>query len=162
MNARIAVLLIVLLIGACSRAPDYPITKTVTVSATRLAEIRSRPYFKRYREGVGPTARLGGLDDDSWPAGVLFLELDPYLEDLGFALEHMIARIDGTPVNDIFIERWRKKRIKRPEGFHSEHYRDLIEFLFLEHDKERIVLTVYVGVPRSSTEVRSYSPRVEH
>jgi len=82
---RIGLVAILLLMTACSSSPDYVFSRTLHVSAERLAEIKSKPYVKRYQSGGGPAARLAGLDNDPWPEGILFMEYGPYLEDLGFA-----------------------------------------------------------------------------
>ena len=44
-------LLIALVASGCSGSPDVEISRTVTLSGERLAEIRSAPYVKRYRAG---------------------------------------------------------------------------------------------------------------
>ncbi len=155
-------LLIALIVSGCSGSPGVEISRTVTISGDRLAEIRSAPYVKRYRAGSGPAARLGGLDDDSWPEGILFMDYGPYLPEMGFDRGTLLAAIDGKGVHDIFVDRWEGKRIRRPAGFHADHYRDLMEYLFVDNDPDGTILTVYRDVPLSASEVRSYDPTVEH
>jgi len=155
-------LFIALVASGCSGSPDAEISRTVTLSGERLAEIRSAPYVKRYRAGSGPAARLGGLDDDPWPEGILFMSFGPYLPELGFARGTLLAAIDGKGVHDVFVDRWAEKRIRRPAGFHAEHYRDLMEYVFVENDPDGTILSVYRDVPLSASEVSSYEPAVEH
>jgi hypothetical protein len=159
MTIRIAC--VFLLLTACTSSTDYEISKTVHVSAERLAEIREQPYVKRYRGG-GPAARLAGLDNDPWPDGILFMDYGPYLEDLGFAKRQMIIEIDGEPVQEIFHDRWKTMRIRRPAGFNADHYKDLIRYLFDKEPGERIVVKMYLNVPTSHTEISSYTPEVEY
>lgn len=157
--------LVLLLLASCSYAPQPKIAKTVEVSAQRLAEIRANPHVKRYQRIVDPAARLTALDGDPWPAGIMFFSvMDPYLEELGFDNTKMIAAINDKKVHDIFAGRWQKKRIRRPAGFHNDHYRDLIEYLFIEQTWNQFIVTVYLDVPRSYDEVKngSYVPKVEH
>lgn len=158
------IVLALLLLAACSPVPDVKISKTVEVSAERLAEIRSNPYVKRYKRGSDPSARLGGLEGDPWPAGVMFLSevMDPYLEDLGLKPGITIAAINGKKAHEIFVERWQKKRGRRPAGFTNDHYKDLISYLFLENKWNQFVMTVYLDVPSSSDEIRSYVPKIEN
>lgn len=155
-------LFIALAVSGCSGSPDVEISRTVTLSGDRLAEIRRAPYVKRYRAGSGPAARLGGLDDDSWPEGILFMDYGPYLPELGFARGTLLAAIDGKGVHDIFVDRWAGKRIRRPAGFHADHYRDLMEYLFVENDPDGAIITVYRDVPLSASRVSGYEPTVEH
>jgi len=153
---------ILFLMAACSSSPDYEFSRTLHVSAERLAEIQSQPYVKRYQSGGGPAARLAGLDKDPWPEGVLFLEYGPYLEGLGFGRQQMLVEINGKGAHDIFNDRWKKMRIKRPAGFHRDHYEDLIRYMFDKRPGDEIVVTMYMNVPMSSSKIASYSPEVEY
>jgi len=152
---------ILLLITACSSSPDYEFSRTLHVSAEKLAEIKGKPYVKRYRGG-GPAARLAGLDDDPWPAGILFLDYGPYLEGLGFGKRQMIVEIDGKGVHAIFDDRWKTKSIRRPAGFHRDHYEDLIRYLFDKESGEQVVVTMYLNVPMTEKMIGNYSPEVEY
>ena len=107
-------------------------------------------------------AGIAGVDDDPWPDGILFMRYGPYLQELGFGRGQMLIEIDGEPVQDIFYDRWITKRIKRPAGFHADHYRDLIEYLFDKKPGETIVIKMYLNVPTSHTEIGSYTPEVEY
>ena len=156
---RAAVALALLLVlASCKRHPAHPISRTLHVSAQRLAQIRSQPYVKRWLREPGPAARLAGLGDDPWPSGILFLHTDPYLEELGFDNSKMIAEIDGESAQDIFRKKWGKSA----PAFDADHYRDLIQYLFVERDRDHVVLTVYLDVPRSYDQIRTYQPKVEY
>jgi len=161
MRTLLTTLTLLTLVG-CSGGPDYEITRTVTLTSERVEEIRANPWVDRYRSGSGPAARLAGLDDDPWPRGVLFLEFGPYLEELGFEPGHLLAEIHGKPAHELFEGRWQDTRIRRPGGFHADHYEDLMRYLFVERDPDGVVLSIYTNVPLSSSQVTSYEPVVEH
>jgi len=151
-----------LLLTACSSSPDADVSRTLHVSAERLAEIQSKPWVKRYKSGGGPAARLAGLDKDPWPEGILFMEYGPYLEGLGFAKRQMLVEIDGNGVHSIFEDRWAKKSIRRPAGFHREHYEDLIRYLFDKEPGEQVIVTMYLNVPSMQSTIGSYVPEIEY
>lgn len=155
-------LLVLTLIAGCSSSTDYEFSRTLRVSAERLAEIKSKPYVKRYRSGGGPAARLAGLDDDPWPEGILFMEYGPYLEGLGFGKRQMLVEIDGKGVHAVFEDRWKKMSIRRPAGFHRDHYKDLVSYLFARGPGESVALTMYMDVPTHYKEIESYTPQVEY
>ena len=92
---------------------DYQISRTLHVSADKLAEIKRKPYVKRYQSGGGPAARLAGLEDDPWPDGILFMEYGPYLKELGFAKGQALVKNEGKSVHSIFLDRWEKYRKTR-------------------------------------------------
>lgn len=161
-SMKIALITILLLMAACSSPTDHEFSRTLHVSAERLAEIKSKPYVKRYRSGGGPAARLAGLDDDPWPDGILFMEYGPYLEGLGFAKRQMLVEIDGKSVHVIFNDRWKKKSIRRPAGFHKDHYEDLIRYPFDKEPGDQVVVTMYLNVPDTEKAIGSYSPEVEY
>lgn len=158
----IRLIVLLFLLSACSSSPDYEFSRTLHISAERLAEIKSKPWVKRYKSGGGPAARLAGLDNDPWPEGILFMEYGPYLEGLGFGKRQMLVEINGEGVHSIFEDRWKKKRIRRPAGFHRDHYEDLIRYLFDKEPGEQIVVTMYLNVPTSHQKIGSYSPEVEY
>lgn len=158
----IRLIALLFLVTACSSSPDSEISRTLHVSAEKLAEIKNKPYVKRYKSGGGPAARLAGLDSDPWPEGILFLEYGPYLEGLGFGKQQMLVEIDGKGVHSIFEDRWKKKRIKRPAGFHRDHYEDLIRYLFDKEPGEQVVVTMYLNVSMSAQKIGDYSPEVEY
>jgi len=158
---RLRIVFVVFLLTACSSPQEYEISRTLHVSAERLAEIKCKPYVKRYRGG-GPAARLAGLEGDPWPEGILFMDHGPYLEGMGFAKRQMLTKIDGKAVHGIFYDRWKTKRIKRPAGFHGDHYKDLISYMFDREPGEQIVVTMYLNVPMSESEIGSYTPEVEY
>lgn len=70
----------------------------------------------------------------------------------------MIAAINGKKAQDIFLQKWGKNA----GGFEQDHYTDLINYLFVEHNWDEIVLTVYLDVPRSYDEIPGYKPKIEH
>lgn len=160
----VRMVLAVLLLTSCSPSPDVKITKTLAVSAELLAEIRRNPHVQRYRRETAPVARLAGADKDSSPAGILLYSVvnDPYLDELGFAPGIMITAINGRKVHDIFASRWQKKRLRRPAGFHNDHYRDLIDYLFIENRWDEFVVSVYLDVPGDIKDWPAYVPKVEH
>ena len=153
-----------MLLAACSPSPDLKITKTLQVSAQRLAEIRANPHVRRYQRETASLARLAGADKDSSPAGILLYSVvnDPYLDELGFAEGMMITAINGKKVHDIFASRWQKLRLRRPAGFDNSHYRDLIQYLFIEKKWDEFVVTVYLDVPSDIKDWPAYVPKVEH
>jgi hypothetical protein len=162
MISRIAWVL--LLLVSCSPISDVKITKTLSVSAERLAEIRGNPHPKRYLRESLPLARLVAQDKSPLLPGILLYGVvnDPYLDELGFAEDMMIAAINGRKVQDIFTSRWQKLRLRRPAGFHNTHYRDLIEYLFIENQWDQFVVTVYLNVPSDIKDWPAYVPKVEH
>ena len=124
-------ILAVLFLVSCSAEREPPITRTVTISAAKLAEIRAAPKVVVYPKG-GPIsfARLGGIENDPWPPGVILNYADPYMALLGFAEGYLIAKIDGKRVHEIFVPRWQKLRIRRPGGFDASHYNNMLSYIF--------------------------------
>ena len=154
--------LALLFVASCSSEREPPITRTVTVSAVKLAQIRAAPQVVVYpKGGASSFARLGGIDKDPWPPGVMLNHADPYMAMLGFAEGHLIAKIDGKSVHEIFVPRWRKLRIRLPAGFDASHYNDMLSYIFLEHQQKSMLLTVYVGVTMRAEEITSYQPVME-
>ena len=154
--------LALIFLASCSSEREPPITRTVTVSAAKLAEIRAAPKAVVYpKRGPSSFARLGGIEKDPWPPGVMLYSPDPYMAMLGFGEGHMIAKIDGKPVHDIFVPRWRNLRIRLPAGFDASHYNDMLSYIFLEHQQKSMMLTVYVGVTMRAEEITSYQPVME-
>lgn len=155
----IAIALLPLMLASCSGEREPPITRTVTVSAAKLAEIRAAPKVVVYPKG-GPIsfARLTGLDKDPWPPGILLYNPDPHMAMIGFGEGHVLAKIDGKTAREIFVQRWQKLRIRRPAGFDASHYNDMLSYIFLEHQQPRMVLTVYSNVPDHFEKVPHYQP----
>lgn len=159
----IRMLLVLLLLASCSPSPDYQVSRTVQISGERLAEIRRNPHVKRYERERAPAARLTGLDRDPWPAGIVFMGvMDPYLEELGLGDGMLLTAINGKQVHDIFLSRWQYKRLRRPAGFDYAHYRDIVEYLFLENQWNEFVVTVLRDVPSSIEALPQYVAKVEH
>ena len=152
--------LLLVLTAGCSS--DIEVTRTVQVSAERLATIQARPYARRFKAGGGPAARLAGLDGDPWPEGVLFLDFGEYLHELGFAKGMALHAIDGVGVHRLFEDRWATLSIRRAGGFHRDHYVDLVRTLFDAAPGERRVITLYRDVPSDVARVPGYTPVVVH
>jgi hypothetical protein len=150
-----------LLLAACSAPPEPAASKTVTFTPERLAEIRSKPYVKRAVRASEPTAALGEPKGDRWPGNIRFLEVDPYLEQIGLDTTQMIVEVDGKSVRDIFLKRWQTGSGRRPEAFDQHHYKDLIRYLFVDNDRGGFVLTVYLDIPGDVNDIPSYVPKVE-
>lgn len=160
----IRLILVLMLLAACSPSSDVKITKTLQVSAERLAEIRRNPHVKRYQRETPPLARLAGQDANASLAGILLYSVvnDPYLGELGFAEGMLITAINGKKVHDIFASRWQRLRLRRPAGFDNTHYRNLIEYLFIENKWDEFVVSLYLDVPSDIKDWPAYVPKVEH
>lgn len=142
---------------ACGPGAD----RTLQVSAERLAEIRAKPYIGGNGPGGFATARLSGIDGNHWPAGIHFTGHGPYLHEMGFLPDMMITAIDGVGVDEIFAERWRGMRLQDPSAFDHMHYKDLVEYLFLEGERSAVSLTVDLDVSVYDMEAGEYRPRTE-
>ena len=147
-------------LAACSR--EVEVDRTVSVAAEQLAAIKAEPYQRRFKSGGGPAARLAGLDDDPWPEGILFLEYGTYLHEIGFTKGMALHAIDGKRVHRIFERRWAGMAIRRPGGFHRDHYEDLVRYLFDAEPGETRIVTLYRDVPSWEREIGSYTPKIEH
>jgi len=158
MNARVLLMLILTAtLAACGPGAD----RTLQVSAERLAEIWAKPYIGGNGPGGFATARLSGIDGNTWPAGIHFTGHGPYLHEMGFAPDMMITEIDGVGVDEIFAERWRGLRLRDPSAFDHMHYKDLIEYLFLEQPRDAVILTVDLDVSTYDMDAGEYRPRTE-
>jgi len=158
MIARASLMLIlVATLAACGPGAD----RTLQLSAERLAEIRAKPYIGGNGPGGFATARLSGIDGNSWPVGIHFTGHGPYLHEIGFPPDMMITAIDRVGVDEIFAERWRGLRLRDPSAFDHMHYKDLIEYLFLERSRDAITLTVDLDVSTYDMESGEYRPRTE-
>ena len=158
----LTILVLAAQVACTSDTAPAEISRTITVPAEMAAAIDRKPVAPSAQRGSDPAARLGGLEDDSWPPGILFMEYGKYFKELGFEEKLMLVEIDGTSTNKIFMDRWMKKSISRPRSFHKDHYRDLMQYLFSEGNGPEYVLTVYRNVPNSSADVKTYVPEVEY
>ena len=147
--------------GALGCSSDVDVTRSVTVSAERLAAIQTQPYARRFRSGRTPAARLAGLGDDPWPESILFLDYGVYLHELGFGDRMALQAIDGVRVHRIFESRWQNRAVGRPGAFHREHYTDLIRYLFDARPGGRRTITVLREVPYSASDIGAYTPKLE-
>jgi len=136
-------------------------SRSIDVSAETLAEIVRTPYVGGNGPGGFGAARLSGLDGDGWPEGMHFTGHDVYLHEMGFAPDMMITAINGKSVVDIFAARWERLRLKDPTAFDQAHYKDLVEYLFLEGNGDEILLTVDPDVSKSALSRGDYRPQTE-
>ena len=70
----------------------------------------------------------------------------------------MVAEIDGKKAPDIFLQKWKRDAA----SFAPDHYKDVIDYLFVEHHSDQVVVGVYLDVPRSYDEIRGYKPKIEY
>lgn len=82
----------VLLISGSSPGADA--SRTVDISADRLAEIRAKPYTAGNNPGGFAAAALSNPGDDSGGGGVRFIGFGPYLHEMGFTSNMVITAID--------------------------------------------------------------------
>ena len=155
---KFRLLIVLMALTACSGAA---VTKTIDVSAARLAEIKSTPYIAGNNPGGFPTAGLSGLDEETWPEGIRFTGFGPYLYEMGFKKNMMITAIDGVGVHEIFVGRWQDLRLKDPAAFDASHYKDLIEYMFAKEPGAHVDVTVDVSVSAAAIKAGNYKPETE-
>ena len=136
----------VLIVLASCTGSGPEVTKSVEISAARLAEIRENSYAADSESGRYGLAALAGFQDDSRSGGILFTGFGRYLHEMGFRENMVITEIDGVGVAGIFADRWRSLRLQDPSAFDAMHYNDLIEYLFLRDSKAPVLLTIDVNV----------------
>ena len=141
MTARLLILLT--LLAGCSSSAQH-VTRTVDVSADRLAEIKSKPYIGGNGPGGFSAAALSIPGDGTGPEGIAFTGFGPYLHEMGFTPSMMITEIDGTSVREIFTDRWMKLRLQAPDAFDAAHYKDLVEYLFSKDPGASVVISLHV------------------
>ena len=156
----IRLLVVLALLTSCSSS-GHDVTKTVEISAARLAEIKAKPYIGGNGPGGFSAARLSGLADDSSPGGILFTGFGPYLHEMGFKPNMVITEIDGVGAVDIFADRWRVLRLQDPSAYDAAHYKDLIEYIFVREPVDKVVLTIDVNVSITSFIEGQYEPNTE-
>jgi hypothetical protein len=115
----IRLLLVLVFLAACSTGAD--VSKTIDVSAARLAEIHSKPYTVGNGVGGFAAAALSGYGESPGPDA-----------------------INGKGVNEIFADRWKGLRLKAPDGYDAAHYKDLIEYLFAKERGDSVLVDIYV------------------
>ncbi len=156
----IRLLVVLALLTSCSSS-SRDVTKTVEISADKLAEIKATPYTGGNGPGGFSAAALSGLVDDSLPGGIRFTGFGPYLHEMGFKNNMMITKIDGVDVVEIFADRWRVLRLNNPSAFDAAHYKDLIEYIFASEPVDQVVLTIDVNVSTTSLVEGQYEPKTE-
>jgi hypothetical protein len=152
-------LVVLFLLVSCSSSGN-DVTKTVEISADRLAEIQSKPYTAGNGPGGFSAAALSDPGDSS-PGAVLFTGFGPYLHEMGFKNNMMITEIDGVGVAEIFADRWRTLRLGDPGAYDAAHYKDLIQYIFTRESVDQVVLTIDVKVSATSTSEGQYEPHTE-
>lgn len=156
----IRLLVVLALLVSCSSSGNH-VSKTIEISAVRLAEIKAQPYTGGNGAGGFAAAALTGLDDGASPDGILFAGFGPYLHEMGFEKHMMITAIDGVGVTEIFADRWRKLRLNDPGALDAAHYKDLIEFIFAREPGGQVVLTIDMHVSITSIAAGHYKPNTE-
>lgn len=132
----IRLLVVLSLLASCSSSGN-DVTKTVEISADRLAEIQAKPYTGGNGPGGFSAAALSNPGDDSSPGAVLFTGFGPYLHEMGFKNNMAITEIDGVGVAEIFADRWRALRLGDPGAYDAAHYKDLIQYIFTRESVEQ-------------------------
>jgi len=138
-------LLLVLTFLVSGSSCGQDVTKTLEVSAARLAEIRSKPYTAGNGPGGFAAAALSDPGNNPGPKGILFTGFGPYLHEMGFTTSMMITAIDGQGVAEIFADRWKNLRLQSPDAFDAAHYKDLIEYAFAKEPGDSVVISVDVN-----------------
>ena len=157
MRRLLSTLTILAALAACGPGAD----RTLELSSERLAEIRAKSYIGGNGPGGFALARLSGIDGNTWPAGIHFTGHGPYLHEMGFLPDMMITAIDGVGVDEIFAGRWRGLRLADPSAFDHMHYKDLVEYLFVEEQRDAVTLTVDLDVSTYDMDAGEYRPRTE-
>jgi len=156
----IRLLVVLALLTSCSSSGS-DVTKTVEMSADKLAEIAAKPYTGGNGPGGFSAAALSNPGDDSSPGGILFTGFGPYLHEMGFKNNMMITEIDGIGVAEIFADRWRVLRLQDPSAYDAAHYKDLVEYIFTRESVDQVVLTIDVKVSATSIVEGRHEPSTE-
>ena len=143
-------LAVLVLLAACAGCSS-DVTKTVDMSADKLAEIQATPYTAGNTAGGFAAAALSNPGDGS-SGEVRFTGFGPYLHEIGFTPDMAITAINGVGVADIFATRWQPLRIGDPSAFDAAHYKDLVEYLFVEERGGKLILDINVNVSATSKE----------
>lgn len=139
----IRLLLVLAFLSACSSG-GADVSKTIDVSAAKLAEIHSKPYSAGNGPGGFAVAALSGYGENPGPDGIVFAGVGPYLHEMGFTSSMSITAINGKGVNEIFADRWKVLRLKSPDAFDAAHYKDLIEYLFAKERGDGVLINIDV------------------
>ena len=152
-------LAVLLLLAACSSGGS-DVTKNVDISADRLAEIRATPYVGGNGPGGFAAAALSNPGGGS-PGEVRFTGFGPYLHEIGFTNDMAITAINGVGVADIFAARWQPLRLGDPAAFDAAHYKDLVEYLFVEDRGGKLTLDIQKNVSATSAAAGDIMPGKE-
>lgn len=152
-------LAVLALLASCSSAGS-DVTKSVDMSADTLAEIQAKPYTAGNSPGGFAAAALSNPGDGS-SGEVRFIGFGPYLHEIGFTPDMAITAINGVGVADIFATRWQPLRLGDPSGFDAAHYKDLIEYLFIEDRGGKLILDIDVNVSATSVAAGDVTPDKE-
>ena len=139
----IRLLFVLAFISACS-AGGQDVSKTIDLTAARLAEIQGKPYTAGNGVGGFSAAALSGYGENPGPDAIVFTGVGPYLHEMGFTASMSITAINGKGVNEIFADRWKGLRLQAPDGFDAAHYKDLIEYLFAEERGDSVIINIDV------------------
>jgi hypothetical protein len=156
----IRILVVLALLTSCSSSGSDA-TKTVEISADKLAEIQAKPYTAGNGPGGFAAAALSNPGDGSSPGMIVFTGVGPYLHEMGFRNNMVITEIDGVGVADIFAERWQGLRLNDPSAFDAAHYKDLVEYIFTRESANQVVLKIDVNVSATSMSEGQYRPSTE-
>ncbi len=157
----IRLFIIATLLVGCSAAGN-DVSKSISLSAARLAEIKSNPYTPGNGPGGFAAARLSGTGDDSAPEGILFLGYGPYLHAMGFGRGMMITAIDGLDVNEIFTSRWQGLRLQNPAAFDAAHYKDMIEYLFRKQPGDHVLISIDINASNVKKNSSAHESAIEN
>ena len=136
-------LIVLVFLSACSSG-GQDVSKTIDLPAAKLAEIRSKPYTAGNGPGGFAAAALSSDGDNPGQGAIVFTGFGPYLHEMGFTSSMSITAIDGKGVYEIFADRWKGLRLKKPEAFDAAHYKDLIEYLFAKERGDSVLINIYV------------------
>jgi len=156
----IRLLVVLALLTSCSSSGSDA-TKTVEISADKLAEIEAKPYTAGNGPGGFAAAALSNPGDGSSPGMILFTGVGPYLHEMGFRNNMVITEIDGVGVAEIFADRWRDLRLNDPSAYDAAHYKDLVEYIFTRESVDQVVLKIDVQVSATSMSEGQYEPSTE-
>lgn len=148
------------LLTSCSSSGS-DVTRTVEISADKLAEIEAKPYTAGNGPGGFAAAALSNPGAGSAPGMILFTGFGPYLHEMGFSNNMVITEIDGVGVAEIFADRWRVLRLNDPSAYDAAHYKDLIEYIFTRESVKQVVLKIDVKVSATSISEGQYEPSTE-
>ena len=152
-------LAVLVLIASCSSCGS-DVTKTVDLSAGTLDEIKATPYVGGNGPGGFATAALSNPGDGS-SGEVRFTGVGPYLDEMGVTPTMAFTAINGVGVADIFATRWQQLRLRDPSAFDAAHYKDLVEYLFVEDRGGKLIVDINVNVSATTAAAGDIMPGKE-